>query len=695
MLTKYILTIRAAVHEVPDECLKNWNEISFLLKRTSYSGVMRSFSSSFVFVGRLRELLLAEYMDNGFNASAEISVHTLTDTHEWALRFATPLDFSSLSDEDGKLTINAIDNTLSALIKSKKGQKYEFRLDELPYNRVEVNRLQLRNSASYTLTYNDGREQSDWVDMTKDESSAIISDGYYKLYDEIAVARQDYPVNSFFAKVVARGADLNISLESTVLCRFWDDGVPSVGSIKLTRLYEQEGENVREVLEHILDNDITSRQVNGRTVSAIVGRSRNAVYASFAAMERAAGELFEGKFGIVGSNRVVGSAGYLDNNTIYEFDGMFWVNKGAPRGYTQRRHIYREVNLQWGNLFIDDYLSLTIIGTLELYGGTVNLSWADRLENTLSVKAVRPLALANSLSQAICPGSTVVIDADSAGLLADTFIISGESLRNIPGAKVYTTFQQFADWMEAVFGYTYMAEGDTLRFMHRSDAFNSDHVKVIDEVSGVRYSVNDDLIYSSVDVGYSKKEYGEIDGRFETNFTNYYSTEYALTDRKLSLISKYRSDAYGIEFTIRKGESSTKDDKADEDVFFVLAPVVGYENVYDVGNNDAFKPAVCVANNSSFIAAMGNGKAVALTMTSSDGNNPLEDVVISAGTALFSAGVLEFTTDDMCEPSDLDGLVQLDHDGFRYTGFIDEVEARYGRENGFSYKLIVKDITTL
>ena len=82
-------------------------------------------------------------------------------------------------------------------------------------------------------------------------------------------------------------------------------------------------------------------------------------------------------------------------------------------------------------------------------------------------------------------------------------------------------------------------------------------------------------------------------------------------------------------------------------------------------------------------------------MTSSDGDNGLVDVSIAAGTALFTAGELEFTTEDMILPEDWDGLIQIDHGGYRFKGYISKAEASYGRQSGIEYKLIVKDITEL
>ena len=161
--------------------------------------------------------------------------------------------------------------------------------------------------------------------------------------------------------------------------------------------------------------------------------------------------------------------------------------------------------------------------------------------------------------------------------------------------------------------------------------------------------------------------------------------------------SKYRADSYGLEFTARKSESETKDDKADEDVFFIRIAENASTgvNTYQPSNNDAYNPSVCVENNKAFIAVFGNGKAVTLTMTSSDGNNALGSVEIAAGTALFTAAELEFTTDDMEMPSDINALVQLDYKGFRIKGFIKEAECRFGKRNGVEYTLIVKEITEI
>ena len=199
MLTKYTITIGATEYDVPDECLANWDEISFSLKRTDYSGVMRSYSTQFVFVGTIRDLLWEHYLANGFNATASVAVHTITNTHEWEKQFEAPLDFSSLENEQGKLTINAIDNTLAALLKSKKSQKYQFPVSEFSLTNVQMGRIAFANSQKYKLPK--ASNTSGLVDVRKDDAnSLVISTAYIEPADE-STGYDGTSINRFFASI--------------------------------------------------------------------------------------------------------------------------------------------------------------------------------------------------------------------------------------------------------------------------------------------------------------------------------------------------------------------------------------------------------------------------------------------------------------------------------------------------------------
>ena len=614
MLTKYILTIGSTEYEIPDECLKNWDEIAFSLKRTDYSGVMRSFSTEFVFVGEIKDLLWQAYLADGFKASASVAVYTITDRHEWVEKFSSPLDFSTIEISDEALTINALDNALASQLKAKKSQKYEYSVGDFSTTSVNVARMELANYAGWSFPVSSTPYVAPDTYMTallNERTSQIISNEYIEPCDEIW--NYDGPDNRFFATVKKSGLNASLKLTGYVRCRLCPYMKETLDAMKA------------EALRRFGSYGHITNEYNGI-------------------------------FGIVGMVSDYGSTSYWQQNTVYEFQNGSWINKGTPEDYYQDRNIsdgirgyngLATIPLPEGNNGAVLCLKLSGGGFYMQYA-SMTLNWSDPVRTTLTCRGISPLELITKVVRSITDEQTVVsIAEDDAGLIAKTLLIAGEDLRQINDAKIYTTFGNFVDWMEAVFGYTYRMVGDTLEFVHRSAVFEANVVKTIENYRDVSYAVVDDLIYSQVEAGYPKKEYGEIDGRLETNFTNYYTTGYTLTDKKLSLQSKYRADRYGVEFTARKSESDTKDDKADEDVFFIRFVTNSSSGVnnYQPSYQSAFAPSVCVDNNKAFIAALGNGDEVTLTMTSSDGNNGLSNITIPADTALFTAGELEFTTE--------------------------------------------------
>lgn len=697
MLTKYILTLSGISHEVPSGCLANWDEISFSLKRADYSGVMRSFSTKFVFVGEIYDLLLDAYLTNGVLAEASVAVYTITDTHEWEKQFEAPLDFSSVDMEDGKLSINAIDNTLASLLRNKKGQKYEFPMSGFDTSEVSMKRITIYNMAKWTLPGT--RLTAGHVEVLLDEDGSVI------ISKECIEPKSSTGQRHFATIHKSPSPKAQVSMQGVVRCHL-NPGYAATGNASSPLYIPQmqlgwwnDEDNSFHLWSTIVNADVTHRIENGTNYYLWIGGATKVNYANINALKAAAANtsvnphgLKVGMFGVVGSYPST-NPGYWTLNVVYEYQGDdVWVSKGVAGNYYQDRSFVNSATLP--SLTTSDWPMLTLTHDMTLYSGKMSMQWSDTAHDEITAGAITPLQMLGAIVGAICPTADVSIEADAAGLLADTFIVPAESLRRMPEAKAYSTFQQFSDWMSAVFGYTYRIVDNEVQFVHRSAVFSDSSVKVIDKVNDVKFHVNDNLIYTEVDAGYPKKEYGEIDGRLETNFTNYYETGYNVTDRKLSLISRYRADAYGVEFTIRKGnDKDTKDDRSDEDVFFVRAMEVDGVLSYSIGNNNAYNPASCVANNAAFIAAMGNGADVVLTMTSSDGNNALADVIV--GSPLFSLGELSFSTDSIDVPADMNSLVQVEQDGYRYTGYIKQAEARFGRVNGMEYTLIVKTFTKI
>lgn len=698
MKTKFHIISGGVTYDVAPTDIRNWDEIEFTLERKDYSGVMRSFSSEFKFVGEAYKLLRNLYLANGLLADAVVAVSTKNNDWTYTEQFRCPLDFSTIEMQDGVLTINAVDNSLAALLKSKKGQKYEFPVEEFDLTNIQLGRMAFGNSQKFTLPRSSNPSGN--VDVRKDDAnSAVISTAYIEPYDE-STGYDSTPANSFFAKInIAPSPLIRIAFDGYVNYRLDVVRDNAVAELQLGYWVDDASPHF-QLWNTFCDNDISKELRYGSIRNKWIGKNSHANYATLDALKAAAAArtdiigLYPGYFGIVGNNAYP-NASYWTDNVVYEYTGYTWIAKGAPNTYNKYVHVSAYASMN--NLATYEYPRLQLTNSMLMNGATLTMTWTDPAEAVITEGCINPAELLQRIVDNISPGSTSSIAEDDAGLLAKTFIAPAEVLRRIPDPNVFTTFQQFCDWMQAVFGYTYRIDGNEVQFVHRSEVFSGSSVKVIEHVRDVKYSVVDSLIYSEVDAGYSKKEYGEINGRLETNFTNYYATGFNATDKKLSLISKYRADSYGIEFTIRKGEkeNETKDDKNDEDVFFVCAEMDDGAMKYNASKNDAYAPSVCIANNVAYIAAMGNGAAVTLTMTSSDGNNELDDITIPADTNLFTVGKLEFTTDDMLLPAVWDGLIQIDHNGYRYQGYITKAESSFARQGGMDYELIIKDITEL
>ncbi len=705
MLTKFTLTIGSTTHELLDDCVKNWDQVSFSLKRTDYSGVMRSFSREFVFCNDAYDLLMDEYLTNGFAGSAVIAVYTITNRWLWEKQFEAPLDFSTIEHEDGQLTINAIDNTLASIIKAKKGTKYEFPVAELDTERATLKRMSISNYGLMNVgvttgahSYPDDSSVGIMNLTINEHGSKVLSTIYMEMHDQSNA-------NSFFIDVKQHGPSLGVRIHGLLRCWLsplhFSLSVSDTTPVQSLNLYTDDTNNTFTLRDTILNDNILQYRWHGSLLTTVVGGSLYHVYATLDAMKAAAASetLFNYKFGVVGSGSY-GTADYWNNNTIYEYMNGTWVNKGLAKDYYQDRQVDESGTVADTNLIANTHVRLAVSSTsassnaaLTIQYATLDVLWTDPTAAVVDCQVVRPVVLAQALLDKMTTGVTVVVDADTAGTLAKTRLVAAETMRAIPFDKMYATFKDFAGWMESVFGYTFKIEGSTLTFTHRSNVFTNSVSKVVEEIRDVKYNVNDSLIYSDVEAGYAKKEYNEIDGREEKNFTNYYTSPFTVTDNKLELQSKFRADEYGIEFTLQKRDNETQDDKSDNDLFVICLEEVAGNVAYRPNQNTVYNPSVFINNNAGFIASMGNGSSVLLTMTSSDGNNTLQNITCSGN--LFTAGELQFTTYDTVLPADLHALVQIDSGGYRYTGYIKEAEARFGKINGVQYTLIVKTITAL
>lgn len=819
MLTKYYLHIGATDYELKDDDLRNWDEIRCSYKRASYDGVVRSFTSQFEFVNRAKELLMELYIKDRYNAQASISVHTINDRWEYIKAFECPLDFSTVVWETYTFKINSVDNSLAALIKANKSTKYEFGVgSEIRRDATFLfNRLPIKEALTYEITEGNSNEIDGSLTVPASENGrtycGVLSDDEIYIGGSILWNDDQTKDPGSYMFEALKDVDVNVDIRIEYdQCIERSNGMDGSFAVIRANGYTE-----------------TIGGYRGSFNFGSTGKHKCGDYDSEAALRAewphssiyVNGSPKEGYWatvkGIVWAVRYKGSGERTD-----------WENQRVTVD-TFRRQI-----VSWKDsvsLYPGDRIAFITSGAgAHVYSSSFYFSWYAK-GSACHIPAFTPQTVAESLLLKLSDGkiNPRVFISNYDSRVVNTIILAAESIRDIPGAKLYTSFNEFCDWMSTVFGYVYyigkevdsayksykealggctgtnyplsseswyangnidptpediiyfegygkfaaydghkwyasfpgdesynspetgLARTDTIfkikrwqngvqsanlyyfesgnyspieyrgnandiykkfqafYFVHRSEILNPNaNVRKFRYSRGLKYGVDTSVIYSTVTAGYDKKDYESVNGRDEFNFNNTYTTGCTVSDKTLSLLSKYRADCYGIEFAAQKRGADSTDSTSDKDVFFVLScksdeglliPDTSCEIQNAASNelfNGAFSPMACIRANAGYIGLQ--AEKLNLTFASSTGNSSVvidgEPMTsnIELDTPLATCGVIEFTTDEVDDIVDVDELIEVVDDGVLYRGFLKEVDLKYARTEAAKYKLIVKDI---
>lgn len=240
-------------------------------------------------------------------------------------------------------------------------------------------------------------------------------------------------------------------------------------------------------------------------------------------------------------------------------------------------------------------------------------------------------------------------------------------------------------------------------FRHRDELFGTGVGKLIGNIADAEYSVASQRIYSSVQLGYEKKEYDlGNNGNDEFNFNVTYTTGLSLTETKLSLMSPYRADCYGFEELARKRGEDTSSSDSDNQTFIVSCVRSGTEylinrevpigGVYSdsVFNAELSVPYIIKANE-RYLASF----ATELKFASMEGNSDAvigsdainEDIALT--NPLLGFGNIRFSTDNYILPSDWNNTaISVDIDGRTYTGCLSNIDISARESEKLDYELI-------
>jgi len=189
----------------------------------------------------------------------------------------------------------------------------------------------------------------------------------------------------------------------------------------------------------------------------------------------------------------------------------------------------------------------------------------------------------------------------------------GDSIRNTSNSQIKTSFR---DWFKAYDVDKFIAfkiDGKIISIEQVTDIYNpSTNLFDVGEVKDVEVEDAYEYLCNEIELNMNKQDYRHASGRFEFNGLNTFSIVQHNVKNKLSLVSPYRKDCYGMEF-IRMDyqQDSSEDNSGDDTVFMVdisnekiitqalvnnfviieinnspLTPIIYYPFQNDIINND-------------------------------------------------------------------------------------------------------------
>lgn len=646
-MIKALLLVGGKRYDVTDD-LKNWDETEISAKRKDFGGVVRSFGNKFEFVKDAYTLLENEYLTNYTKASAVIIIGVLNN--EWAYneKFRCQLDFSTYQSDGTTLTMNAIDDSIAAVISANKSQMYDIPVTELKEQELHYDRMELLNRSTWYVNPNIEQEENGIYQINIDTN--------YNVFIPLVIGETNFPNKDMIL--------INDQLSGIVL--FNKD---------------------ESLIECIEDQDIKLHMKFDISVKMPIHPDYEDI-----AMEIGIGKRIEDEGVIRVIDRVVFVS--FDNILHYEKNYELSLKKGDKIVAYFRNTTYPQQKT-----------NVVTISNVE----DISVSYIGR-NKPVKIDTFTPQKLLTSILHKM--GLTNVTGVIEEGSIAIPWMLAAESIRGFKTAKVHTSFNKFTDFARAVLGYDYQIEENRVVFKHLSKFYDSKQVKELEYVNGLDLSINESLIYSGVDVGYDKKDYDEINGRDEFHFTNSFSTGLSINDNVLKLISPYRADCYGIEFLANKRDEETKDDSSDNDLFIVNARlhvsnsflildrlwgrptgVLFPDSVFNI----AYSPRRMLLANKMYIGACTNR----LTYTASNGNADVvlngisekESIDITDQERLFRIETIKVDTVGLSPfPGNYQGIVTFNYAGRNYEGYVTDINEMLGKSQTTSYSFICRKI---
>ena len=159
----------------------------------------------------------------------------------------------------------------------------------------------------------------------------------------------------------------------------------------------------------------------------------------------------------------------------------------------------------------------------------------------------------------------------------DIILTSGNAIRGISGNVPNVIKTSLADFFKAmgIFSVGLTVKDDKLVIDQLANFFTSDTIVSLGEVDDIAITHAEDISFNTIKAGYKKQDYDDVNGKYETNQGQQWTTPKTRDVKELDLVSEYRADPIGIELLrINYEGKTTTDAKDDSEVFMLMVETV-------------------------------------------------------------------------------------------------------------------------
>ncbi|HEY5588421.1 MAG TPA: hypothetical protein VIK86_05630, partial [Candidatus Paceibacterota bacterium] len=275
---------------------------------------------------------------------------------------------------------------------------------------------------------------------------------------------------------------------------------------------------------------------------------------------------------------VVGEIMYF---RISNYDGTYAKTFAVTQLYLGGGTFDLSVSNLLGNFTITElYLSVTAstsnIMSVTITEGYLNITGLSPVASK-TIAALRPITVFKSLLQQMNNGTPVLFDNLFLVSIEDYLITCGDAIRGLGGSKIKTTFKEFFNSINDIWGIGFGYENGKAVLREKSYFFKDQLITGADvgEVSNFKLEIYKTHLINSLKVGYEEQTYDDVNGRYEVNQTEQWTLPLTKINKAGDFVSKYRTDVMGITFTSLNLEGkTTTDSSSDNDTFIIHTKTV-------------------------------------------------------------------------------------------------------------------------